>query len=77
MSVKEFTIRGVLNMVRRRDLMETAMESALQPGHFIAWNQGSAFVAVLVAVGTSLTARPPRRSPQAELPHGALTKGRM
>ena len=30
-----------------------------------------------VAVGTSLAARPPRRSVQAELPHTALTKGGM
>jgi transposase len=31
----------------------------------------------LVAVGTSLAARPPRRSVQAELPHTALAKGWM
>jgi hypothetical protein len=29
---------GAENMARRRDPMETAIESALQPGHFIAWN---------------------------------------
>ncbi len=34
-------------MVRRRDPFESAIESALQPGHFIAWNQESAFVAGL------------------------------
>lgn len=26
-------------MVRQRDAVESAMESALQPGRFIAWNQ--------------------------------------
>jgi len=31
----------------------------------------------LVAVGTSLAARPPRRSVLAELPHTAPAKGRM
>lgn len=34
-------------MARRRDPQEIVMESALQPGHFIAWNQESAFVAGL------------------------------
>ena len=43
-------------MARRRDLMETAMELALQPGHFIAWNQESAFVAGLEEVECDVVA---------------------
>ena len=37
-------------MVRHRDPIEGAIESALQPGHFIAWDQESAFVAGLEEV---------------------------
>ena len=43
-------------MVRRWDPMETAIESALQPGHFIAWNQESAFVAGLEEVERDIAA---------------------
>jgi hypothetical protein len=43
-------------MVRRRDPLESAIESALQPGHFIAWNQESAFVAGLEEVERSASA---------------------
>jgi hypothetical protein len=31
-------------MTKRRDPMDRAIESALQAGHFIGWNQGTAFV---------------------------------
>ncbi len=37
-------------MVRQRDAVESAMESALQPGRFIAWNQEGAFVSDLEEV---------------------------
>jgi hypothetical protein len=37
-------------MVRQRDAVERAMESALQPGRFIAWNQEGAFVSDLEEV---------------------------
>ena len=37
-------------MVRQRDPIERAMESALQPGRFIAWNQESALVSGLEEV---------------------------
>jgi Family of unknown function (DUF6880) len=37
-------------MVRQRDAVEKAMESALQPGRFIAWNQEGAFVSGLEEV---------------------------
>ena len=43
-------------MVRRCDPMETAIESALQPGHFIAWNQESAFIAGLEEVERDIAA---------------------
>jgi len=43
-------------MVRRWDPMERAIESALQPGHFIAWNQESAFVAGLEEVERDIAA---------------------
>ena len=43
-------------MVRRRDPLESAIESALQPGHFIAWNQQSVFVAELEEVEHSVSA---------------------
>ncbi len=52
-------------MVHRRDLMQKAMESALQPGHFIVWNQESAFVAELEEVErdvAALTGRDPLRA---------------
>jgi hypothetical protein len=34
-------------MTKRRDPMDRAIESALQAGHVIGWNQGTAFVAGL------------------------------
>ena len=34
-------------MTKRRDPMDRAIESALQAGHFIGWNQGTAFVSGL------------------------------
>src|SRR5271165_593206 len=34
-------------MSKRRDPMDRAIESALQPGDFIVWNQGTAFVSGL------------------------------
>ena|ERR1700757_3158606 len=37
-------------MVRQRDPIERAMESALQPGRFIPWNQESALVSGLEEV---------------------------
>jgi hypothetical protein len=43
-------------MVHRCHAMETAIESALQPGHFIAWNQESAFVAALEEVERDIAA---------------------
>lgn len=43
-------------MVRRWNPMETAIESALQPGHFIAWNQESSFVAGLEEVERDIAA---------------------
>lgn len=51
-------------MARRRDPMEIAIESALQPGQFIAWNQESALVAGLEEVERDIAAladsNPPR-----------------
>ena len=41
---------------RRRDPIESAIESALQPGHFISWDQERAFVAGLEAVGSDIAA---------------------
>ncbi len=43
-------------MARRRDPMEIAIESALQAGRFIAWNQESAFVAGLEEVERDIAA---------------------
>ena len=60
-------------MARRRDLMETAMELALQPGHFIAWNQESAFVAGLEEVEcdvVALTGSDPLRAVRQHHGHG-------
>jgi hypothetical protein len=34
-------------MTKRRDPMDRAIESALQAGHFIGWNQGTAFISGL------------------------------
>src|SRR5579871_3246419 len=42
--------KGAQWMVRQRDPIERAMESALQPGRFIAWNQESALVSGLEEV---------------------------
>ena len=41
---------------RKRDPIETAIESALQPGHFIPWDQESSFVAGLEAVERDIAA---------------------
>lgn len=43
-------------MARRRDPMEIAIESALQAGRFIAWNQDSAFVTGLEEVERGIAA---------------------
>jgi len=43
-------------MVRRRDALETAIESALQPGRLIAWNQENTFVAGLEEVERDIAA---------------------
>ena len=32
---------------KRRDPMDSMIESALQPGRFIGWNEGSSFVSEL------------------------------
>jgi hypothetical protein len=61
----EFFIRGAFNMARRRDPVENVMESALQPGQFIAWNQESSFVAGLKEVEreiAAVTASHPQRA---------------
>lgn len=52
-------------MTRRRHPIESAMESALQPGRFIAWNQESEFVAGLEEVErdiAGLTGKDPLRA---------------
>src|SRR5258708_24745162 len=38
---------GACNMTKRRDPMDREIESAPQAGHFIGWNQGTAFVSGL------------------------------
>lgn len=43
-------------MARRRDSHEIEMESALRPGHFVAWNQESAYVAGLEGVEREIAA---------------------
>jgi hypothetical protein len=43
-------------MARSRDSQESVMESALRPGHFIAWNRESAFVACLEGVEHEIAA---------------------
>jgi hypothetical protein len=46
-------------MVRQRDPIERAMESALQPGRFIAWNQESALVSgFAMGRGLNVAGRP-------------------
>ncbi len=52
-------------MARRRDPMETAIESALQPEQFIAWDQESAFVAGLEEVERDIAALANSDSPRA------------
>ena len=47
---------GAYAIARRRDPQESMIESALQPGHFIAWNQESAFVADLEGVEREIAA---------------------
>jgi hypothetical protein len=41
---KEATVCGAHNMKRRREPMDTVIESALQPGRFIDWKQGNSFL---------------------------------
>lgn len=43
-------------MTKRRDPMDIAIESALQAGHFIGWNQGTAFVSGLENVEREIAA---------------------
>lgn len=56
MSVEKALQRSVQKMVSRRDPIESAMELAQQPGHFIAWNQESSFVAGLEEVERDVAA---------------------
>lgn len=58
--------------VRRRDPLESAIESALQPGHFIAWNQQSVFVAELEEVEHSVSALTGSDPLRATLLYGAF-----
>jgi hypothetical protein len=48
--------QGAYAIAHRRDPQENAIESALQPGHFIAWNQESGFVAGLERVEREIAA---------------------
>lgn len=52
-------------MARLRNPMQTAIESALHPGQFIAWNQESAFVAGLEEVERDIAALADRDPPRA------------
>ena len=47
---------GAYVIARRRDPQESMIESALQPGHFIAWNQENAFVADLESTEREIAA---------------------
>jgi hypothetical protein len=52
-------------MTKRRDPMDRVIESALQPGRFIGWNQGAAFVSGLEDLEreiVALTANSPARA---------------
>jgi hypothetical protein len=52
-------------MTKRRDPMDRAIESALQAGRFIGWNQGAAFVSGLGNVEreiAALAAKSPARA---------------
>ena len=57
------------------DLTAILPSNPAEEKNIAPWQIGT--ISQAVAVGTSLAARPPRRSVQAELPHTALTKGGM